>query len=243
MTDKYGFVIFDGDDTLWKTQELYDYAKKRFERLMQKEGFLSENTIELFDEIDSERVKLTKFAKTRFLESLLITYGILCGKNNRNWNVSIESKLRILGLTVFNRSQLYDETVPVLDKLYKYFYLVLYTHGDKEIQKKKILALDKKTKSYFLKIIILEQKNTVELRKVINDLKTPRRKIWVVGNSIKSDINPALKLGLKAILIPQGSWKYEEDKLYLGNVTIVSSLMEAADIILKSMNKKNAKKN
>jgi len=230
LSDKNSVIIFDGDDTLWKTQQLYDTAKIEFEKLMKVQGFPQENIIELLDSIDAERVEILRFSRIRFLESMLITYAVFCGKHNKSWNIHIESKIRELVLSIFSTPlSLYDDTVSTLETLSKSFDLVLFTVGDKYTQKEKINSLDK-IKNYFLKIYISERKNDQEFKKIVDDLRISTDKVWVVGNSIKSDINPALKVGLKTILIPRGAWKYEEAKL-LGDTTIVNSLIEAASII------------
>ena len=222
MISKKGVIIFDGDDTLWRTQELYDFAKAQFEKFIRKQGFFKHNIIQLLDELDAKRVEIAKFSKTRFFESMLITYAIFCGKYNKNWDISIESKIRQLGHSVFAPAKLYDESIPILKMLYKYFSLILFTSGDEEIQKEKINSLGKKFKAFFSEVYIPKIKNEKELKKIIDDLNVPIKKVWVVGNSI--------------ILIPQGIWKYEESELYSDDdddVVVVNSLKEATEVIME----------
>lgn len=230
LIDKNAVIIFDGDDTLWKTQELYDTAKIQFEKLMTAQCFPQDSIIELLDSIDAEHVKILRFSRIRFLESMLIIYAVLCGKYNKIWNIHIESKIRKVVFSIFSTPlELYDDTISILETLSKSFNLVLFTVSNKDSQKEKINSLDK-IKNYFLKIYISERKNDQEFKKIVDDLRISNEKVWVVGNSIKSDINPSLKVGLKTILIPRGAWKYEEAEL-LGDTTIVNSLTEAASVI------------
>lgn len=233
MINKKGVIIFDGDDTLWRTQELYDSAKAQFVKFMRKQGIFKNNIIQLLDELDAKRVEIAKFSKTRFFESMLITYAIFCGEHNKNWDISIESKIRQLGHSVFAPVRLYDDSMPTLKMLYKYFNLILFTSGDGKIQREKIDSLGKKFKAFFSEVYIPKIKNEKELKKIIDDLNISIKKVWVVGNSIKSDINPALSLGLKTILIPQGIWKYEESEFYSNDVVVVNSLKEATEVIME----------
>jgi FMN phosphatase YigB (HAD superfamily) len=152
MVSNNEIIILDGDDTLWKTQEQYDSAKTQFRNLLKTQGFPENNIIELLDEQDAKRVEIVKFSKTRFFESMLITYAFLCGKHNKKWDVSIESKIRKLGFSVFTSPKLYDDTLPAIKMLSEHFNLILFTHGAEEIQKEKIDSLGKKFKSFFLKI-------------------------------------------------------------------------------------------
>ena len=237
MGSGHKVIIFDGDDTLWKTQELYDKAKERFNNLMKSQGF-EEDVIDLLDEIDAQRVGILKFLKSRFLESMLITYAILCGKYKKNWDIKIESEIRNYARAVFQFPPvLYEDAIETLEILYKNFILVLFTNGDIEIQRRKVESLGKKFTSYFTKIYITETKNEEEYKKIINDFKISPQNIWVIGNSVKSDINPAIQAGVNAILIPCGTWKYEKDNLISKKVFIAHSLTEAKNIILEEERK------
>jgi len=238
MNKRRKVIIFDGDDTLWQTQKLYDSVKHKFKELMESCGFKEEEIIKFVDEIDTLRVDVLKFSKMRFPESLLITYAFLCGKYNKNWDIHIEKIIRELSFNAFTVPKLYDDTIKTIETLSKYFDLVLFTAGDKEIQKKKIDSLGKKFKSYFSKIYIHEMKNEQHFRRIMQGLKIPAHDIWSVGNSIKSDINLCLKLGARAILIPRGGWKYEESDLLPGDVFIANSLTEACNYILEQENLK-----
>ena len=226
-------IIFDGDDTLWKTQELYNNAKEQFEKLMKAEGF-NEDIIKILDEIDAQRVDILRFSKSRFLESMLITYAILCGRYKKNWNIEIEKKIRDYSQVVLKfPPELYEDTIKTLKILSKNFTLILFTNGDEHIQKRKIESLGKEFISYFSKIFITEKKNEKEYEKIIKDLVIKRENIWVIGNSVKSDINPAIKIGLRAILIPRKTWRYEEDQLIPNKVLFANSIIEAKNLIFE----------
>jgi len=230
-------IIFDGDDTLWKTQELYNSAKQHFNELMKSQGF-DENIIELLDKIDMQRVEILKFSQSRFLESMLITYAMLCGKYRKNWSTKIESKIRDYAQVIFQFPPvLYEDAMETLDILYKNFTLVLFTNGDIEIQRRKVESLGEKFARYFTKIYITEMKNKAEYRKIVDNFGVPPQNIWVIGNSVKSDINPAIQVGLNAILIPRGTWKYEEDNLISTEIFVVYSLTEAKNLILEKERK------
>jgi putative hydrolase of the HAD superfamily len=126
-------------------------------------------------------------------------------------------------------NELYGDAIDILQSLSRCYLLVLATKGDAVAQDIKINRLG--LHSFFKRIYILPQKTELEYSQIIGDQRTPRDNVWVVGNSVRSDINPALRLGLRAILIPRGSWLYEEDVLLDGDVVRVASLTEAASII------------
>lgn len=220
-----GLVILDGDDTLWKTQELFDAAKGEFERLLWQHEFRSTNLIEMLDYIDSNRAEHVGFLKSRFTDSLLATYFSLCAKERRTRSKELGRRIRSIGDSVFAPPHLYEDTLSGLEALSNHYSLVLATKGDSKVQDEKIDALG--LRPWFHKIYTLERKTEREYSEILSELGVPRDRIWVVGNSVKSDINPALRLGLRSILIPRGIWKYEEDTLESGDLAIMQSLEEA----------------
>ena len=69
-------IVCDGDDTLWKTQELYDAAKAAFADLMNGLGASGHNLIALLDRIDAEAVESQGFSVSRFSDSMVRTYRV-----------------------------------------------------------------------------------------------------------------------------------------------------------------------
>lgn len=81
--------------------------------------------------------------------------------------------------------------------------LHLVSTGTAKIQLRKITITGIKK---FFKVIHLVPGLNKE--HILEDLKKqhPELKLVMIGNSMRSDINPALSLGLDAIYIPRGSW-------------------------------------
>jgi len=224
-----GLIIFDGDDTLWKTQELYDAAKRHFVTLLRAQGFFEPNIINILDEIDVRQVKSKGFVIDRFQDSMIKTYVFLCELEQRQSNQEINVAIKSICTPLLGSHQLYKDAINVLQSLSFHYSLVLATKGDILAQKEKINQLG--VHQFFKQIYILAQKTELEYSQIIDDQRIRKDNVWVVGNSVKSDINPALRLGLRAILISRGSWLYEEDLLLCGDVARVDSLTEAAHII------------
>lgn len=73
-------LIFDGDDTLWETQSLYNLAKRRFRAEMEALGYDPEEVLRTFEEVDIINVRLLGFSKNRFPKSMSDTYEIMCSR-------------------------------------------------------------------------------------------------------------------------------------------------------------------
>ncbi len=224
-------IVFDGDDTLWETQGLYSAAKSSFRDLMEKQGF--PDALDSFDELDALRASSVFFIKTRFFETMLITYAKLCGLHQKPWSTSVESEIRALGFSVFAvPPKLYEDTLLTLRTLSTYSNLVLLTSGDEETQESKIKALGGVFEAFFSRIYITQRKTSDNFRQVLDDFSVPARRAWVVGNSVKSDMNPAIVLGMRCILVPRGSWRFEDEAPASPGITVVRSLTEATETIL-----------
>jgi putative hydrolase of the HAD superfamily len=69
-------------------------------------------------------------------------------------------------------------------------------------------------KEYFSFIEIVPEKDEATYRTAIAKYALRADKTWMVGNSPKSDVNPALAAGLHAIFIPHGNtWILEHEEL------------------------------
>jgi putative hydrolase of the HAD superfamily len=99
-----------------------------------------------------------------------------------------------------------------------------------EVQERKVTALGLRT--YLDRISICSTKTSHEYRVLMSEVGVGAADAWAVGNSVRSDINPAIQAGMRAILIPRGTWRYEEQQTEPGDVIVVSSLLTAAHSIL-----------
>jgi putative hydrolase of the HAD superfamily len=69
-------------------------------------------------------------------------------------------------------------------------------------------------KDYFAAVEIVPEKNVPTYRSVIDKYGLPAEASWMVGNSPKSDINPALGAGINAVFIPHDStWILEHEEV------------------------------
>jgi putative hydrolase of the HAD superfamily len=69
-------------------------------------------------------------------------------------------------------------------------------------------------KEYFAAVEIVAEKDTSTYHCVVSKYGLSNDATWMVGNSPKSDINPALAAGLNAVFIPHGNtWVLEHEKV------------------------------
>ena len=218
-------IIFDLDDTLVKTSRLYDQAREEFSLLMEKFGFEKEEALVKLDEVDIKNIHQYGFVKERYPYSLGETYEYFSQKNGKVIVPELKKKIEELGWQVFRQiPELVDGVYQVLDILRQKYFLILATLGDPQVQEKKLRLTG--LKKYFSVVYVLRYKNVEEYQNILTEHELDKKDTWIVGNSIRSDLNPGLKLDLNCILIPTLTWKFEEEKPLSENYLQLDSLKE-----------------
>jgi putative hydrolase of the HAD superfamily len=230
-------VIFDGDDTLWDTMPIYTRAKRRFFSLMQRRGFDRRKVEKFFDERDANNVALWGFSRKRFRMSMLGTYDHFRRHASSGGVSGIREEIANLSDKVFVEAA---GTTPyagqVLSLLGLTCRLILLTMGDRAVQKQRLET--SRLKNYFDEIVIVSHKDADTFRRLVLKHHLPPSQTWSVGNSLRSDINPALVAGLRAIWVPRRTWSYEDEQsIQRAGVVRISSLRSVPRIIQDAIEK------
>jgi len=222
--------IFDLDDTLLATWDLFDVAENNFYDELEKLGFDRKAVEHRFIQIDNANVPIYGFMPKRIHISMGETYLFFCKETGLTSNDETKEKLENIGRGIFETvPKLYDGAIDVLDQLKnKGDQLFLWTKGDTNVQERKIR--EHNLSGYFKEIYILTNKSKDELNSIVIENKLNPDSTWIVGDSIRSEINPALELGLHAIWISNNTWRYEEVQPLKEDFIKIRSLKE---IILK----------
>jgi putative hydrolase of the HAD superfamily len=213
--------IFDLDDTLIWNQHYYSLAQLHFASfVMSAIGPRTPNLQEIINLEVSIDVTLTKtfgFSKDRFPSSFQLAYREIRTRLGLPEDKLGEMIAYRFGEGAFNEEKWKKEGLvqgakETLDFLVQNGdELLLLTKGDYDIQKRKLEVTE--CNRWFGNIRdgrmnIVPEKSSELFEKIVGD--RDKSKIWAVGNSAKSDIIPALKVGLKAVYIPQETWAYEK---------------------------------
>lgn len=209
--------IFDYDDTLAWNQQDYSYAQLRFlDWILNKLGPKAPDLpaiLNKYVDIDKSAVKKMGFSMERFPTSFRETYRTICNKNNIKVKQEDLDMAYSIGLLAFdeNRWKLQglvlgaEETLEFL--LQQGDELILLTKGDLIVQKKKLIATN--CIHFFDEWRIVPNKNKDILLEVVGD--RDKSKVWHVGNSIRSDVIPAIEAGIRVLYIPCETWAWEKE--------------------------------
>ncbi|GGO07154.1 HAD family hydrolase [Saccharibacillus kuerlensis] len=233
-------LIFDLDDTLVYCNKYFDRILDEFVGRMtdwfSNNGLHEEQIRAKQLEIDIAGVHVVGFASHHFPESLIATYRHFSAQYERIGSSAEEAFLMKLGLSVYDHEvEPYPGMVDTLEQLQSEGHaLYLYTGGEDKIQQRKIDQM--KLSSYFgSDIFIRQHKNVQALEGILQAKSLPRESTWMIGNSLRTDIAPALNAGINAVYLRQErEWAYnmiELNESSQGTLHTIFKLTEVPELI------------
>ena len=200
-------VGFDGDDTLWHSEGYYQSAHAEFERILG-------NYVDLADARVHERLLATERANLRIFGygakgmtlSMLETAIALSAER-----ISVPDLHRLLhlGKSVLEHPvELLPGIREAVERVAERHRVVLVTKGDLFHQEAKIAASG--LADLFTRIEIVSEKDARSYSRVLRECATDAAHFAMVGNSLRSDIEPVVALGGWGVHVPYHvTWAHE----------------------------------
>jgi putative hydrolase of the HAD superfamily len=226
-------VIFDGDDTLWRTEQLYDAARRRARDIVQSAGLDGARWEALERRRDVENVARLGHTRARFPTSCVEAYRQLCSELGRESIPTVAAKIEDAARTAFERSApLVPQAQEALARLKADgIRLALLTKGDRELQLRRIEQ--SRLEPFFEVVQIVHEKTPESIASVVDRLGVAAEATLSVGNSIRSDVLPSLAAGVQPIWIEAHVWEYEHgDERPDERVIQIESLSQLAEMVL-----------
>lgn len=244
-------ILFDLDDTLVHCNKYFDLILDQFSDLLTEwfkpHGISAQEVREKQTEIDVAGVHQIGFASSHFPESLVDTYRYFGRVTGRKGLPEEEERLMKLGLSVYEQPiEPYPGMVETLNLLRSQGHdLHLYTGGETVIQQRKIEQM--RLADYFQdRIYIRQHKNVEALEEILRSRRFDRSRTWMIGNSLRTDVMPALSAGIKAVYIKiPNEWLYNIVELqHDGDAELhtVSSLEEVPRVIFNHLHQATRQK-
>lgn len=106
---------------------------------------------------------------------------------------------------------LIDGAFPLLDWASRHFELCLLTRGVVQLQMSKVEHVG--ISKYFRHIEVVNEKNCYTVSRLIETMGMTPSTTWVIGDSVKSDVNPGVEAGAKCILYvyTHHSYRWEQE--------------------------------
>jgi putative hydrolase of the HAD superfamily len=199
-------LLIDADDTLWENNIYFEQAIHTFITFLDHSRLSHDEVRAVLDEVE----RLMGYGAANFTKSLVETYRRLAEKD---WQEEDIAQVRRFGELIQSQPlALISGVKETLEYLSPRHDLVLLTKGDHEEQKLKVERSGIET--FFRQVIIVPEKDRATYREVTGKIGAEPRNTWMIGNSPRSDINPALAAGLNAIYIPHPqTWHLEHEEV------------------------------
>lgn len=234
-------VAFDGDDTLWRSQDYYDAAQLEFERIIG--GYIDLADARLHERMYAiEKNNLSLFgygAKGMTLSMLEAAVAITGGR------VAAADVQRILDLgksLLRHPVELLPGIRDAVEAIAAEHDIVLITKGDLFHQEAKVR--DCGLADLFRRIEIVSEKDVQTYARLLEEFAIPAQRFVMIGNSLRSDIAPVLELGGWGVHMPyHATWVHEteadiaDDAPRLLRVAHASELPEALATLTANCNR------
>jgi putative hydrolase of the HAD superfamily len=199
-------LLIDADDTLWENNIYFEQATHDFITFLNHSSLTRAEVRAVLDEVE----RLMGYGSINYTRSLVETYRRLAEKDVQDADVQqvhlFGERIRAQPLQLLNGVR---ETLEYLSPRHDLF---LVTKGDHEEQTLKVERSG--IENFFKKVVVVPEKDIAAYQQLLNELPVDPPHTWMIGNSPRSDINPALAAGLHAVYIPHPhTWHLEHEEV------------------------------
>lgn len=206
-------LLIDADDTLWENNIFFEKTIESFLDNLDNLGYTRDYIRYILNETERRNIRQHGYGVRSLRRSLEDTYLKLAGNSAKREMVQrIEQMAGEIEQTPPHILDGVPETLAYLADRHR---LILLTKGEAAEQAAKVERSGLQT--YFDAIEIVLEKTCETYDKMIDQFKIVKSHGWMIGNSPRSDINPALQCGLNAVFIPHpNTWALEHAEVEAG---------------------------
>jgi putative hydrolase of the HAD superfamily len=206
-------LIVDADDTLWENNIYFERAFEEFTDFLAHSSMQPLEVRAALDEIELANARIHGYGSKNFGRNLRECYQRLCQREVSEGDLATVMSFaeRILECPM----EVIEGVSETLEYLSSRHELTLFTKGHPDEQK---LKLDRSGLGiYFAHTAIVKEKDRAAYGKLVAERGLDPQRAWMIGNSPKSDINPALECGLNAVFVPHArTWTLEREEIRRG---------------------------
>ncbi len=203
-------LLIDADDTLWENNVYFERAIASFISFLNHHEFSPEQVRAVLNDVERECIVTHGYGLHSFAHALVRTFERL---SVHPVTPELQAQVRSFAHSIEDHAiELLPEVVETLQHLSQRHRLILVTKGAVPEQSGKVERSG--LKEYFAAVEIVAEKDAAVYARLVEQYSLARAATWMVGNSPKSDINPALAAGLHAVFVPHGdTWILEHEEL------------------------------
>ena len=202
-------VGFDADDTLWRSQEYFDDAQAAYEAILGR--YLDVADRRVHEELlatERRNIRLYGYGAKGMTLSMLETAIALTEER-----ISAADLHRVLAIgreVLEHPVELLPGVREAVAAVSEHFEVVLITKGDLFHQERKVA--ESGLADLFQRIEIVSEKDPATYARLLQEFDLPAQHFAMIGNSLRSDIEPVLKLGGCGVHVPYSTtWALENE--------------------------------
>lgn len=223
-------LIFDADDTLWDSNIHFLEAEERFvAELVAAEVGAIEAVRAAIRRRELEIIKSHGYGREPFVVLMRTVAAELAPSISREaLGAAVE---RIAAHFLESECELLPDVEPTIVELAARHHLTLFTKGQPREQLRKLERSG--LRSHFSHVEVPPEKDEAAYRRLVEAASLDRTRAFMIGNSPRSDINPALRAGLRAVFIPHPhTWELEHEEVDLADerVTVITNFRTLREI-------------
>jgi putative hydrolase of the HAD superfamily len=203
-------LLIDADDTLWQNNVYFERAIANFISFLNHHERSAAEVREILNDVERDCIVSHGYGLHSFAHALVKTFERLSVEPlTPALHETIHGFARVIAAQPVQILPRIEETLHYLSERH---HLILVTKGDFAEQSGKVTrsGLEK----YFSAVEIVAEKNVPAYRGIVGKYELTSQHTWMVGNSPKSDINPALGAGINAVFVPHDdTWVLEHEEL------------------------------
>ena len=200
------YLLIDADDTLWENNVYFERAFDEFVDFLGHSRLAPDEVREIVDEIELDNVAQHGYGSKSFGRNLLQCFERLAERTYADHD--LEKVIQIADRIMHHPIDVITGVRDTLAYLTARHHLTLFTKGHSEEQ---LLKFERSSLGpYFHGVEVVREKDAAAYREIVERSQMTPERTWMVGNSPKSDIHPALEAGLCAVFVPhQRTWSLE----------------------------------
>ncbi|HTA42023.1 MAG TPA: HAD family hydrolase [Bryobacteraceae bacterium] len=222
-------LIFDADDTLWENNIYFEQAFDEFCEYLDHSSLTPAEIRDILDEIERESNKVHGYGAVNFGRNLSQCYLRLAERAVAEHDLKRVAAFahRILEQEIELMAGV-AETLPFLAEKHE---LTMFTKGEPTEQNRKIDLSG--LRPLFAHCEIVKEKHRDAYAELARVRGFDLERTWMIGNSPRSDINPALAAGMHAVFVPHTrTWTLEREEIRDGDgrLVVVNTFDQLAEL-------------
>lgn len=203
-------LIFDADDTLWQNNVYFENAFQEFCDYLSHSSLTPDEIRGILDEIEVVNNAVHGYGAVNFGRNLSQCYLRLAERA-----VDEHDLTRITAMAhqiLSHEIELMPGVAETLPFLAERHQILMCTKGDVTEQTRKIELSG--LRPFFRECLIVKEKTRETYIRLASERGLDPDRTWMIGNSPKSDVNPSLAAGLRAVLVPhERTWTLEREEI------------------------------